>query len=261
MHVLTLVVLCGSLLQRESGDFPQLVVVAASLWPTGGTVWSKAVRRSALKKLLTSMERAVSDGLHQRTAGLEDRTVWVDTVAERLPTLVDLLTSLGPSARVMVFVATPAEVDFTSRHLRSHLSGGGADINSDSVENRPAEGPWRVGAFHAKRPRGEQEVVLARFSEQGKGGCVLVCTDALARGIDLGGQSVDVVVQLGPAENGSNHLHRVGRTARQGAAGVAVTIACRDVALDAPRVEFLGRRNGVGAIATSIDCQTGFIDS
>ena len=238
-----------ALAQRESGSLPQLVVVAASLWPTGGTVWNKAVRRSALKKLLTSMDRAVSDGLHRRTTGLEEQVVWVDTAAERWPTLVSLLGTLGPSAHVMVFVTAPAEADATARHLRAELPGDCVDIceqaqqapgasSSEQQVTLGAPGVWRVGSFHAKRTRAEQALALAQFGEGKPGsglGCVLVCTDALARGIDMA-RPVDVVVQLGPAENGSAHLHRVGRTARQGQRGVAVTIACREVEVDAGRV-------------------------
>ena len=92
-----------------------------------------------------------------------------------------------------------------------------------------------MGVFHARRHRDEQEAVLRAFSSQASGGCVLVCTDALARGIDTK-RTVDLVVQLVPAENGGVHLHRVGRTARQGQSGVAVTIACSASESDAKRV-------------------------
>lgn len=238
--------------QRETGALPQLVVAAASLWPTGGTVWKKAVRKSVLKKLLATMEHAVSDGLHRRTSGLDERVVWVDEPADRWPALVSLLCSLGPQAHVMVFVTAPAEADSTANYLRAHLPGDGLiDITApppvssngraEAIGPENAVGVWRVGSFHAKRSRQEQAQTLAQFDAKGAGvGCVLVCTDALARGVDMA-QPVDVVVQLGPADNGSAHLHRVGRTARQGQQGVAVTIACRATEGDAARVA-AGRR-------------------
>ena len=196
------------------------------------------MRRSILKKLLASMERAVSDGLHRRTAGLEERVVWVDEPAERWRALVSLLSSLGPQAHVMVFVASPAEADATSNHLRANLPGNAVDIaaTGKADTSHAAVGAWRVGAFHSKRSRQERSQTLAHFHQGGAGlGCVLVCTDALARGVDMA-RPVDVVVQLGPAENGSAHLHRVGRTARQGLPGVAVTIACRATEGDAAKV-------------------------
>ena len=189
----------------------------------------------------------MSDGLHRRTSGLDERVVWVDEPADRWPALVSLLSSLGPQAHVMVFVTAPAEADATANHLRANLPGDIAiDIAASpkvpSTERAETIGPeavagvWRVGSFHAKLSRQEQVQTLAQFDNGGAGiGCVLVCTDALARGIDMA-QPVDVVVQLGPADNGSAHLHRVGRTARQGQPGVAVTIACRATEGDPAKV-------------------------
>lgn len=162
----------------------------------------------------------------------------MDEPAERWPALVSLLSSLGPQAHVMVFVTSPAEADATSNHLRASLPGNAVDITAAGTADtsNAAAGAWRVGVFHAKRSRQEQSQTLAHFDQGGAGlGCVLVCTDALARGVDMA-RPVDVVVQLGPAENGSAHLHRVGRTARQGLPGVAVTIACRATEGDAAKV-------------------------
>jgi superfamily II DNA/RNA helicase len=51
---------------------------------------------------------------------------------------------------------------------------------------------------------------------------VLVATDVAARGIHV--DSVDVVVHYDPAEDEKAYLHRSGRTARAGEAGVAVTL-------------------------------------
>lgn len=80
--------------------------------------------------------------------------------------------------------------------------------------------------------------------------CVLVCTDALARGIDMQ-QPVDAVVQLAPAQDGVLHLHRIGRTARAGQAGVTVTIASTDEACgDLSRVEMARRAMMASGSAT-----------
>jgi hypothetical protein len=136
------------------------VLAAASLWPTGGTVWNTAVRRSALKKLLLSMERCETEGLHRRTSGLQDSVAWVETEAERLPKLLSLLRSCGSGGssaeasgdggdgvqRVMVFVPSPALADSTVGYLQKHLrllevsgvagSGGGVGQGDDGVEVR-----------------------------------------------------------------------------------------------------------------------------
>ncbi len=51
---------------------------------------------------------------------------------------------------------------------------------------------------------------------------MLVATDVAARGIHV--DSVDVVIHYDPSEDEKAYLHRSGRTARAGEAGVAVTL-------------------------------------
>jgi superfamily II DNA/RNA helicase len=52
---------------------------------------------------------------------------------------------------------------------------------------------------------------------------VLVATDVAARGLDI--DEVDVVIHYDPPPEHKTYLHRSGRTARAGAAGLAVTLA------------------------------------
>lgn len=54
----------------------------------------------------------------------------------------------------------------------------------------------------------------------------LVCTDALARGIDV--QKVDVVISYDFPKHIKTYIHRVGRTARAGTEGLAVTLIAPD---------------------------------
>ncbi len=78
----------------------------------------------------------------------------------------------------------------------------------------------RAGAIHGDLRQGARERALADF---GRGKlAVLVATDVAARGIHV--DAVDVVVHYDPAEDEKAYLHRSGRTARAGEAGVAVTL-------------------------------------
>lgn len=52
--------------------------------------------------------------------------------------------------------------------------------------------------------------------------CRLVCTDALARGIDL--PNVQCVISYSAPKYLKTYIHRAGRTARAGEFGLAVTI-------------------------------------
>ena len=50
----------------------------------------------------------------------------------------------------------------------------------------------------------------------------MICSDALARGIDV--PEVDIVISYDCARHIKTHIHRVGRTARAGRPGTAITI-------------------------------------
>uniref|UniRef100_A0A1A9WGS6 ATP-dependent RNA helicase n=1 Tax=Glossina brevipalpis TaxID=37001 RepID=A0A1A9WGS6_9MUSC len=60
--------------------------------------------------------------------------------------------------------------------------------------------------------------VIERFRKEDR--AVLLCTDVLARGLDV--PEIDWVIQWDPPSNASSFVHRVGRTARQGNEGSAL---------------------------------------
>lgn len=119
----------------------------------------------------------------------------------------------------------------------------------------------RAGAIHGDLRQGARERALADFS---KGRLpVLVATEVAARGIHV--DNVDVVVHYDPAEDEKAYLHRSGRTARAGEAGVAVTLMLwnqenfvrvvqRRLGLDEPIVELFSndpRLADLGAFETT----------
>lgn len=62
--------------------------------------------------------------------------------------------------------------------------------------------------------------ILSKFSKGKISG--LVCSDALARGIDI--PDVDIVVSYDPARHIKTYIHRIGRTARAGRLGTAIAL-------------------------------------
>lgn len=50
----------------------------------------------------------------------------------------------------------------------------------------------------------------------------VVCSDALARGIDI--PDVDIVISYDPPRHIKTYIHRIGRTARAGKPGTAITL-------------------------------------
>ena len=79
---------------------------------------------------------------------------------------------------------------------------------------------FSVAAVHGDVPQQGREKALASF-RSGKVD-VLVATDVAARGIDVEG--VTHVVNVSCPEDEKTYLHRIGRTGRAGASGVAITL-------------------------------------
>uniref|UniRef100_A0A182WBI4 ATP-dependent RNA helicase n=1 Tax=Anopheles minimus TaxID=112268 RepID=A0A182WBI4_9DIPT len=66
--------------------------------------------------------------------------------------------------------------------------------------------------------------VLSRFSMGKVNG--IICTDALARGIDI--ESIEVVISYDMPNHVDKYIHRIGRTARAGCRGTAITLLAED---------------------------------
>jgi ATP-dependent RNA helicase RhlE len=117
----------------------------------------------------------------------------------------DLLTTLlsDPNfERVLVFTRTKHGADRVVRHL----TGAGID----------------AAAIHGNKSQPQRERALAGF-RAGRGR-VLVATDIAARGIDVEGVSHVINFELPNVPE--DYVHRIGRTARAGAAGTAIAFCC-----------------------------------
>jgi superfamily II DNA/RNA helicase len=95
-----------------------------------------------------------------------------------------------------------------------------------------------AGVIHGDLPQKVRSRALRQFSIGEVP--VLVATDVAARGLDLEG--IDVVIHYDPPEDPKAYLHRSGRTARAGQAGVAVTLLLWDQEKEA---EALQKRLGI----------------
>ena len=118
--------------------------------------------------------------------------------AEKSATLTELLTTRPPGP-TLVFVGTRRGVDMVTRRL------GKAGIP--------------VGALHGDKSQSVRQKTLARF----KAGEIdtLVATDIAARGIDIA--SIELVVNFDLPAEPETYIHRIGRTARAGASGEAIS--------------------------------------
>lgn len=97
----------------------------------------------------------------------------------------------------------------------------------------------RVTSLHSQLPQSERTSNLARF--RSSAARLLVATDVASRGLDI--PSVNLVVNFDVPRNPDDYVHRVGRTARAGRAGEAVTlVGQRDVQLVLAIEERVGRQ-------------------
>jgi ATP-dependent RNA helicase RhlE len=132
---------------------------------------------------------------------VEQRVVFVPSDRKR-----DLLTTFLRDpvfARVLVFTRTKHGADRVVRHLV------GAGIEATAI--------------HGNKSQLQRERALAGFRDgQAR---VLVATDIAARGIDV--DSVSHVINFELPNVPEDYVHRVGRTARAGAAGIAIAF-CSD---------------------------------
>ncbi|MBM4154272.1 MAG: DEAD/DEAH box helicase [Lentisphaerae bacterium] len=146
-------------------------------------------------------------------------------------------------AQSVMFVDKPRKDDLLAHLLRDP----GIDrvivfTRMKHIANRVAEKLGRVGvpasAIHGNKSQSARTSALAGF----KAGRVrvLVATDIAARGIDVDGITHVINYDL-PAEP-ETYVHRIGRTARAGADGDAISFCCAEERDDLRSIERLVRR-------------------
>ena len=141
----------------------------------------------------------------------DHRFVAVDRTA-KLQTLIDLAHEEEQTGLTLVFVNTKRHVETLARQLRN-------------------EGVPTV-TMHGDMTQQARERALQRFEDKHVG--VLIATDVAARWLDL--DDITLVVNYDPPQDDKGYVHRVGRTARAGRAGVSVTFVTPDQLGDVSRM-------------------------
>lgn len=128
---------------------------------------------------------------------VQQRAIQVDST-RRTQLLRHLIETEG-WPRVLVFVAT--------QHAATVVAG---KLNRGELYATP---------FHGGLSQGARQEVLGEFKE--KRWDVVVTTDLAARGIDI--ENMPVVVNYDLPRSAVDHVHRIGRTGRAGAEGLAIS--------------------------------------
>lgn len=135
--------------------------------------------------------------------------------SEKLSLLVGLLQREGEGARTMLFVNTKRFAERLVERLERH--------------------GFRCGAISGDIPQAKRLKILAEF-KTGKIP-ILVATDVASRGLHIDG--VTHVVNVDLPMDPEDYVHRIGRTARAGQSGRAISLACENYVQSLSAIEKL----------------------
>jgi len=131
---------------------------------------------------------------------IDQQVMFVDK-EHKADLLVDLL-QVDKTERALVFTSTKVAAALVARQLEQ------SGIKAEAIHSNKSQ---------SQRQRALEAFTLGKVR-------VLVATDIVARGIDVEGISHVINYEL--PEDAENYIHRIGRTARAGRAGIAVSLCC-----------------------------------
>jgi ATP-dependent RNA helicase RhlB len=144
------------------------------------------------------------------------QSVYYPANEEKLPLLVGLLRQFE-GGRIMVFTNTRHATDFVERTLNAN------DLHAAAISGRV--------------PQKKRQTLLRRFHDGEIP--ILVATDVAARGLHI--PDVTHIINFDLPQDAPDYVHRIGRTARLGATGEAISFACEHYAFHLPEIEaFIG---------------------
>ncbi|WP_043757889.1 DEAD/DEAH box helicase [Aeromonas taiwanensis] len=150
--------------------------------------------------LLRDPVRIEADPRNSLVSEIEERLYLVNK-SSKVPALIALLSAQA-WPQVLVFIS--------------------ARDDADGVAKKLAKAGIAVAALHGEKDQGAREQALNDF----KAGRVrvLVATDLMARGIHV--EALPVVINLDLPAHAPVYVHRIGRTARAGRSGLAISLIC-----------------------------------
>jgi ATP-dependent RNA helicase RhlB len=154
----------------------------------------------------------------KKTVDKVTQTVYFPANHEKPGLLISVIQRMQ-ATRTMVFVNTKREAD----HVAAVLTANGV----------------RAAAISGDVPQPKRLRMLKDFQEGTLP--VLVATDVASRGLHV--PDVSHVVNYDLPQDPEDYVHRIGRTARAGASGDAISFACETFAITLPEIEaYIGHR-------------------
>ncbi|OAO93868.1 hypothetical protein AXX17_AT5G14110 [Arabidopsis thaliana] len=160
--------------------------------------WPKEVRKIAADLLVNPAQ--VNIGNVDELVANKSITQTIEVLApmEKHSRLEQILRSQEPGSKIIIFCSTKRMCDQLARNLTSTFG---------------------AAAIHGDKSQAERDDVLNQF-RSGRTP-VLVATDVAARGLDV--KDIRVVVNYDFPNGVEDYVHRIGRTGRAGATGLAYT--------------------------------------
>jgi ATP-dependent RNA helicase RhlB len=152
------------------------------------------------------------------TADRVRQAIFFPSNPDKIRLLVGLIREMG-SGRIMVFVNMKREAE----RLQAYLQANGIDAS----------------AISGDVPQKKRMSLLTRF--QNGELPVLIGTDVASRGLHI--PDVQCVINYDLPQDSEDYVHRIGRTARAGASGDAISFGCETYAISLPDIEkFIGHK-------------------
>ena len=140
-----------------------------------------------------------------KTADKIEQSIYYPANEEKIPLLLGLMEKLKPT-RSIVFINTKRVAD----KVYAWLEGNG----------------YKSALLSGDVPQKKRQSLLKKFQDGEFN--TLVATDVAARGLHI--PAVSHVFNFDLPQSGEDYVHRIGRTARAGASGFAISFACEDFA-------------------------------
>ena len=152
------------------------------------------------------------------TADRVRQAIFFPSNEEKIPLLVGLIREMG-AGRIMVFVNTKREAERIEDYLQAN------DIDASAISGDV--------------PQKKRLNMLMRF--QSGELPVLIGTDVASRGLHI--PDVQYVINYDLPQDREDYVHRIGRTARAGAAGDAISFGCETYVVTLPDIEdYIGHK-------------------
>jgi ATP-dependent RNA helicase RhlB len=152
------------------------------------------------------------------TADKVRQAIFFPANEDKLPLLVGLIREMG-TGRIMVFVNMKRDAE----KVEDYLKANGIDAQ----------------AISGDVPQTKRQNMLKRFLSGEL--AVLIGTDVASRGLHV--PDVHYVINYDLPQDCEDYVHRIGRTARAGAAGDAISFGCESYAVALPEIEaFIGHK-------------------